>query len=812
MEKTFFDPTYMIKNYLLVAFRNLRKNKIYSIINLSGLAIGIASCLIIYLFIADELSFDQFHSKKASIYRLDEVQTFDGTNAQNVALSMPGMGPNLVQEFPEIENYTRFWGRGKTLFKHGTQQIMINESVMVDSTFLDIFDFEMISGDRSSALDKPNTVVLTEESAIKMFSRTDVIGESLTIPNRNEEVALKVTGVLKDTPENSHLQFDALVSISTGTQQNPEFNNEFGSNYLVTYLLLNPAADISNLESKFPDFMISHMNEDIVDYINLYLQPLNEIHLGSVDMDHDYFNYREFDSTYVKVFVIMAIFVLLIASINFMNLSTARSTTRSKEVGLRKSIGANKSQIVNQFLGESVLLSFLALAIALLLTFLFIPLLNEMAGRSLRFSEIITNPAVVGSAIGGTLIIGILAGVYPAFVISSFNTVNVLKGKASMKGKNSWLQSLLVIGQFVVAITLIISTILALQQFNFMKNKDIGYNIDQIVLVPLDFASNDQYRTIKTELLKETDIVGVTASGQRIGNNFHQWGFKFQSDTAVMQVAVSNVNVDFDFFEVYGIKMKEGRPFSKAYSTDPEFGFIVNEALVEEFGLKNPLGRQVGHGHYHNDSLGTIVGITENFNFNSLHHQVNTLAISLHPNWGYSEMSVKIKGENMASTIKTIENIWKKVSPEAPFEYSFLDQHFDTLYASEEQMTKIVPIIATLAIFIACMGLFGLSTITIEQRIKEIGIRKVLGASISQLFVLLSKKFTILTLTAFIISIPLTYFLMTGWLAEFAFHIEIGTFVFLIGGCITLLIAVGTVSFKTITASLKNPTETLKYE
>ncbi len=812
MGKTFFDPEYMLKNYLLVAFRNLKKNKIYSVINLSGLAIGITACLVIYLFISDELSFDQFHSKKSQIYRLDEVQTFDGTNAQNVALSMPGMGPNLVEEFPEIENYTRYWGRGKTLLKNGEQQLMINEVIFVDSTFLDIFDFGLNAGDRSTALDEPNSILLTEESAVKIFGSTDVTGKSLTIPNQNNEIALKVTGVLANVPENSHLQFDALISISTRTQQNREFNNEFGSNYLVTYLQLNESTDIAHLESKFPEFMISHMNEDIVNYINLYLQPLTDVHLGSVDMDHDYHNYREFDRTYVNVFSIMAIFVLLIASINFMNLSTARSSTRSKEVGLRKSIGANKSQIINQFLGESVLLSFVALLIALLLTAIFIPLLNDLAGRSLNISQLLLNPVIMLTAVGGTLLIGILAGVYPAFVISSFNTVNVLKGKASMKGKKSWLQSILVVGQFVVAITLIISTILALQQFNYMKHKDIGYNIDQIVLVPLDFSTNEQYQTIKTELQQQSDILGVTASGQRIGNNFHQWGFKFKSDTAVMQVAVSNVNVDFDFFEVYGIKMKDGRSFSKDHSTDPEFGFIVNEALVKELGLTNPLGRQVGHGGYHDDSLGSIVGITENFNFNSLHHQVNTLAISLHPNWGYSEMSVKIKPENITATIANIEKTWKKVAPEAPFEYSFLDQHFETLYSSEEQMTKIVPIIASLAIFIACMGLFGLSTITIEQRIKEIGIRKVLGASITQLFVLLSKKFTILTVIAFIISIPLTYYFMTDWLAEFAFHINIGMFVFLIGGAITLIIAVGTVSYKTITAALQNPTETLKYE
>lgn len=802
----------MFKNYVLIAFRNLRKNKIYSLINLSGLAIGMAACLVIYLFISAELSFDQFHTKKAQIFRLDEVQTFDGTNSQKVALSMPGMAPNMKHEFPEIKSYTRFWGRGKMLYKTGEQQVMVNKTVIVDSTFLEIFDFDLIAGNRATALDQPNNIVITEKIAKTLFNSLDVIGENLVVFNNGEANNLKITGVADNVPDNSHLQFDILLSMSTITTENPEFNNRFGSNNLVTYLLLNEDTDVAHLESKFPDFMVSHINEDINQYYKLYLQPLTDVHLGSVDMDHDYHNWREFDRSYVTVFTIMAAFVLLIAAVNFMNLSTARSASRSKEVGLRKSIGAKRSQIVIQFLGESMLLSFVALFIALTLTALFIPFLNDLTGRSLAIGQLYTDPIYISAVIGFTLLIGILAGVYPAFVISSFSPVNVLKGKLSLKGRKPMLQNLLVIGQFVIAITLIISTILAVRQLNYMKNKDIGFNIDQIVLVPLDFNSNKRYETLKTELKRQTGVLGVTASGQRIGNNFHQWGFRFKSDTAVLNMSVSNVNVDFDYFEVYDIKIKEGRAFSRAYASDPEFGFIINEELVKQLGLTSAIGRNVGHGSYHEDSLGTIVGVTENFNFNSLHHQVNTLAISLHPGWGYDEMSIKIEAGNITETINKIEATWKKTVPEQPFEYSFLDQHFDTLYASEDQMSKVVPIIAILAIIIACLGLYGLSTITIEQRIKEIGIRKVLGASATELFVLLSKNFTLLVVLAFIISGPITYLFMKEWLANFAFHIDVDILVFIVGGLLTLLIAVGTVSYKTIAASNMNPTETLKYE
>ena len=802
----------MLKNYFLIAYRTLLKNKVYSIVNLFGLGIGMAACLVIYLFINEELSFDEFHQKKNQVYRLDEVQSFTGTETQKVALSMPGMGPNLVNKFPEIQTFTRFWGMGRMLYKQGEGQFQIDKTVLVDPTFLEIFDFELVRGDRKTALDEPNSVVITEETARKIFNSTDVLGKELTLERNANEIPIKVTGVLADVPYNSHLQFDVLGSIRTVVSQDQEFNNQFGSNYLVTYLLLNEGTDIQNLEAKFPGFMVEHMGEDINQYYKLYLQPLADVHLGSTDMDHDYHNWKKFDKTYVNIFIAMAVFVLLIAGVNFMNLSTAMSSTRSKEVGLRKSIGANKKQIINQFLGESILLSFLALVIALLLSAIFIPYLNNLTQRSLSWLKLFNQPETVFFILTGTLLIGLISGTYPAFVMSAFSPVKVLKGQFSKKGRKSILQNLLVTGQFVIAITLIISTILAVRQLNFMQNKDIGFNKDQILLVPLDRNANQKYETLKTELLNQGGVEGVTAAGQRIGNNFHQWGFRIKGDTSVQDFTVSNVNVDFDYLEVYDIKLKSGRSFSREFSTDPQYAFIVNEALVEELGIDTPIGRQVGHGFYHEDSLGTIIGVTGNFNFNSLHHKVNTLAISLHPEWGYEEMSVKIKPDNVSETIANIKSTWERVLPNRPFEYSFLDQHFATLYVSDKQMSSVVPIIAMLAIIIACLGLFGLSTITIEQRIKEIGVRKALGASLGQLFVLLSKNFVWLIFIAFLISIPITYYFMKEWLANFAFHISIGYGVFILAGLLSLIITIVTVSFKTIRAAKLNPAEILKYE
>jgi putative ABC transport system permease protein len=689
---------------------------------------------------------------------------------------------------------------------------MIDKTIMVDSSFLEIFDFELIAGDKSTALDEPKSFVISEETAKNIFGNTDVIGNVLEVSINGEMLEGKVTGVLKDVPNNSHLQFDILVSMSTIYNFNAEFDNEFGSNYMVTYLLLEEGTDIPALEAKFPDFLVKHMNEDINDYYKMYVQQLSDVHLGSVDMDHDYHNWGEFDSRYINVFTLMAFFVMIIAAINFMNLSTARSASRSKEVGLRKSIGARKNQIINQFLGESILLSTLALIIGVILALVFLPFLNQITTRPLSLIEYLQDPIFILSLFGISTVIGIAAGIYPAFVMSSFNPVSVLKGQLSKSYGKTTLQNILVVGQFTVAITLIVSTLIAVQQFHFMKSKDIGFNHEQILLIPLSNEANGNYETLKNEIKTQKGVINATASGQRIGNNFHQWGFKIKTDSSVHDLTVSNVNVDYDYFDVYQIPIKDGRAFSKEYTTDADYGFIVNQALVDELNLEDPLGRSVGHGHYHEDSLGTIVGVTDNFNFNSLHHEVNTLVISIHPNWGYDEMSIKISPENMQETIASIKAVWENIVKDRPFDYSFLDQHFDTLYAADEQMSEIVPIIAILASLIACMGLFGLSTISIEQRIKEIGIRKVMGASIGGLFLMLSKKFTVLILIAFVMSVPISIYMMDSWLTDFAFHIEIGVGVFVITGILSLLIALLTISYRTLVATLQNPAITLKYE
>lgn len=802
----------MLWNYLKIAIRNTRKQTLYSTINVLSLAFGIAACLIIYLFIQEEKSFDAFHSKKDQIYRLDEIQSFPGTNTQKVALSMPGMGPNITYDYPQIQNYTRFWGRGKSLMYKGDNRFVIEKSVAVDSTFLEIFDFKMISGDPATALDEPYSTVLTKESADKIFGEEEAVGQNLRI----DTTYYNVTGVIETVPENSHLQFDALFSITTATRNNPGFNEQFGSNYLVTYLVMDENVDIPALEAQMPEFLTRHMppdqrnGNDINDFYKLFFQPLPEVHLTSMDIEHDYHNYRKFNGEYLDVFTLVGIFILLIAGVNFMNLITARASHRWKEVGIRKTVGALKTQLFTQFAIESIFLGVIAFGLAWLIDLAFLPFLNDLIGRELALSYFLEEPMLLVASFLITLLLGFLAGSYPAFYLASFNPGSVLKG-GEMKSQKSVFRSSLVVLQFGLAIGMIVCTLVVTQQLYFMKNKDIGFNKDHILLAEMNEQTNDSFEAMKTEMLKSTNIKGVTASGQRLGNNFHQWGFKMRIDSMV-NMTPSNVNVDYDFLDVYEIKLKDGRTFSKEYSSDKDYAFIVNESFVKEMGLENPVGMSAGHSWYPDDTLGTIIGVAEDFHFNSLHYDINTLALVVHPDWGYSELSVKINGQNMEAGIADAKRIWDQFSPNWPFEYSFLDEHFEELYRSDQQMESVVTIMALLAILIACMGLFGMAAITMEKKVKEIGIRKILGASAGQIMVHLSKNFTLLLLVAFVIFSPITFILMKGWLENFAYRIDISLWTFLLGGILAIFVAFATISYHTIRSARSNPIDSLRYE
>ncbi|GAB4250765.1 MAG: ABC transporter permease [Ekhidna sp.] len=800
--------TSMLKNYLKSTVRNLLKYKGFSFINIFSLSVGIAACLVIYLFVKDEGSFDSFHKK--NVYRLCEVQSFPGTNTQKVALSMPGMGPTMTNEFPEIENYTRFWSWGNQLISVGDKNILVDKVVGVDSTFFEIFDFPFLHGEPANTISGPLDAVVTKSMAQLLFGSDDVIGQSFELG----ESQVVVRAVINDVPENSHLQFDIALSVFAAGAEQEEFNNRFGGNFLNTYFIINQNADLDEMALKFPDYLSKYVDRgdnDINEYYKLFLQPLPEVHLSSMDIEHDYNNYRKFNGEYIGVFILVGIFILIIASVNFTNLTTARASNRSKEVGVRKTIGARRKNLFDQFIFESVTLAFIAYVVAILLVMASLPFLNNLIDRQFSILSYLTDVEFLGLTLLITLALGLMAGLYPSLYLSSFKPIVVLKGLKTQE-KKSFFRSALVVVQFSLALGMIVSTLIVVQQLMFIKNKDLGFSKDHIVLIDMNSELQDNYQQVKEELLKQSNILGVTASGQRIGNNFHQWGFKVRKDTGIVEVTPSNVHVDYDYLDVYGIKLKDGRSFSKSYATDNGLAFIINETFAKELGLEEPVGQRAGHGWYHNDSLGTIIGVTEDFNFNSLHFSVNTLSMVVHEEWGYSEMSVKLNGQNIEAGLNEIENVYGQFVQDYPLEYEFLDDHFEELYKSDQQMGYVITIIAILSIFIGCMGLFGLASISIQRRVKEIGIRKVMGASSKQLMWLLSKDFMLLILISFVIATPLTYFYMTSWLENFAFRVGVNPVLFLLGGFTALMIAMFTISYHVQRAIRLNPVHSLRDE
>lgn len=798
----------MLKNYLKSAWRNFMKYKTFSAINIFSLTLGMAACMVIFLFVKDERSFDALHEKKDKIYRLCEVQSFPGTNTQNVALSMPGMGPTMLADFPEIESFTRFWNWGDQLLELGDKRITIENVAGADSTFFEIFDYPLLVGDPSEVIDAPLDAVISEEVAMKLFNSMDVVGETFVLDGDQ----CIVRGIMENVPDNSHLQFNIILNIKSATLDNPGFDSQFGSNFLNTYFVLNENADLNAMSERYPDYLVERTgNEEVNDRYKLFLQPLQDVHLASTNIEHDYNNHRKFNGTYVDVFILVGIFILVIASLNFMNLTTARASNRAKEVGVRKTIGAIKGQLFNQFILESILLATFALIFAIALAFLSLPLLNNLIDRELLLTTLLSSPQLVLTIIGLTALLGILAGVYPSMYLSSFKPVVVLKGFKSHE-KKSLFRSSLVIIQFSLALGMIICTLVVIQQLSFMKDKDIGFKKDHILLVDMNEQSNDNYDAMKLALLKESNILGVTASGQRLGNNFHQWGFKARVDTGMVDLSPSNVNVDHDYLEVYGIDLVEGRSFSKEFATDDGLAFIINESFAKELGYENAVGQKAGHSWYPNDSLGTIIGVTKDFNFNSLHYAVNTLSMVVHTEWNYSEMSVKLNGENTTQALKDVERVYGQFVTDYPISYEFLDVHFEELYKSDDQMGSVITIIAILSIFIGCMGLFGLASISIQRRIKEVGIRKVMGATVGELVRLLFKNFATMIFISFIVASPLTFLFLSRWLENFAFRIAINPLIFLVGGVLALVIALATVSFHVIRAANSNPVNSLKYE
>lgn len=799
----------MFKNYFKTAWRNLWKNKIYSSINIIGLAIGMAAFIIIMLFVSYERSFDNFNKK--NIYRLNEVQKFEGmVAAQKVALSMFPMAPTLKAEFPEIKNYTRINAANNTPLNYGDKKVFIKRICFVDSTFLNLFDFKLLNGDRKSVLEKKNSIVLTKETAEKLFGKEDPIGKVLVNYN-HDTTTLLVTGVLDNVPQNSQLQFDALVPFST--IEKPDWMNNWGGNWLNTYLELAPNTNVAELEKKFPAYLKRHMSNDNWKGYELFLLPLKKVHGGATDIGLDNFNYQQFDESYTNLFFIIALIVLLIACINFMNLSTARSAERAREVGVRKSIGAFRWQLSLQFISESVVLSFIAAVIAVVLVAIFLPAVNHLSQRELTF-PLFTNWKLFLSLFAGTTLLGIVTGIYPALYLSSFRPVTVLKGSVQTGRNKSTLRNVLVVGQFACAIFLIIATTFAVKQLHYMQTRPTGFDREEVVNVKLQNGTSDKYDILKKDLLQNTLVKGVTASQDILGSHLDQSAIQFKGDGPQRQLTSTRLIVDPDYLKLYKIQLVAGKNFSTEKSANGK-EYIINEKLAKELlkvdsskaGMTSLIGKQFGF-----DSLGYIVGIAKDFNFNSLHNKIETMFMFNQKDWGYGNMSVKINGNKEKEALAFIGSVWKKDCAETPLDYQFLDDHFSELYRSDSQISTIVGTLAILAIIISCLGLFGLASYAAERRTKEVGIRKVLGATLQNLVLLLSKDFLKYVLIAALIALPLSWFSVHKWLQDYAYRIDMSWWIFFSAVLVAMLIAFATISFQAIKAAIANPVESLRSE
>jgi len=799
----------MLKNYLTIAWRNIRKHKLYSAINIVGLAIGMAACIVITLFVFYERSFDRMHTR--NIYRLNEVQKYPGMlSSQKVALSMFPMGPSLKNDFPEVINYTRVNWNDDYQMTSGEKRIYYKHVYFVDTSFLAIFDFPLLKGNRITALQKPNSAILTESGARKLFGDTDPIGKTIT-HYAGDTVSFTVTGILKDVPDNSQFQFEALFSFNTIYK--PDWLNNWGGNWLNTYLELAPNTNTVAMTKKFPDFLKKHMSVgDGWKYYELFLLPLQSVHSNSTEIGLDYLNYQKFDKNYTNILMIIALIVLCIACINFMNLSTARSSERAKEVGIRKSIGAQRFQLGIQFLGETVLLSLIALLLAVILVFLILPYIENLSQRNLM-EVFLSHPVIIVSIIIGTIFVGILSGIYPALYLSSFQPSKVLKGGTISTGKKATFRNILVVGQFVSAIFLIIATIFVFRQFNYMQQKDPGFVRDQMFTVSLDDITYRKYDLLKTELSASPLVSGVTASRDQLGGHLDQTGVDFKGDGPKRNLSSTILMVDPDYLQVYHLKLAYGMDFSRDKQANGK-EYILNERLADELLKDNPkatmaslIGKQFGF-----DSLGRIVGIARDFNFNSLHYKIETIFLFNQKDWGFGTLSVKINGAKSRQAIAFIQKIWQHNFPGHPFQYQFLDDHFKDVYRTDAQITQMVGILAFLAILISCLGLFGLASNAAERRIKEIGVRKVLGASMSSIVALLSKHFIKLVLIANAIAWPLAWYSVNRWMQDYAYRLEMSWWVFILSGVTALAIALITVSFLAMKAASANPVDSLRSE
>ncbi|MGI4750339.1 MAG: ABC transporter permease [Janthinobacterium lividum] len=804
----------MFKNNFKIAFRNFWRNKSFAAINLFGLSIGIAVCFVIMLFVQDELSYDRFNTKADQIVRVVFKANINGGKIFEANV-MPPVAQTIKNDYPEVEQATRLHVDGTPTVTYQNKTFKTDALAFVDANFFTVFTLPFLKGDANTALQQANTVVITQEMAQKYFGQEDPIGKTLTF---NKNALLKVTGVIEKIPTNSHFHFDLFGSMATLPEaKTPTWMT---SNFF-TYLVLKNGYDYKKLEAKLPQTVEKYMGPQIAQTMGMSLlqfrtkgndlgfalQPLTSIHL------HSESNFELSPSgniKYVYIFGAIGLFILLIACINFINLSTASASKRAKEVGVRKVMGSNQSKLVKQFLLESVLLAFIALFIAYFLVLFSLPVFNDLSGKELHFGYQI-KPLLSFLLIG--VLVGLLAGIYPAFYISSFQPIAIIKGKITNNNQSFGLRSSLVVFQFFISVILIISTMVVYQQMKFIQNKQLGYEKEQLLVLPNSWALGKNEAVFKQEILKDPQVVNATISGYKPAgpsNNNNAMFYTEGKENQVMKVL--RYDVDEQYIPTLGMKLASGRNFSKSFSTDSS-SVVINETAAKAFNLGNdPIGQRIiaqKNSANHTNRAYTVIGIVKDFNFKSLHEPITPLLMVLNPEWG---LIIKVKTGNLSGLLSTMKKKWQTFNTDEPFTYVFMDDLYNKTYLAETKTGRILNIFAVLTILVACLGLYGLVIYTTEQRTKEIGIRKVLGASILQVVNILSKDFLKLVLIACLIAFPLAFWAMHNWLQDFAYRITISWWIFVLSALLAIFIALATISFHAIKAALANPVKSLRSE
>jgi putative ABC transport system permease protein len=805
----------MIYNYLKIAIRNLLKYRFISFINLFGLTVGLACCLLILTYIIHELSYDKYNSKANNIYRVTRLFKNAETGDVNLHLSTvaPPFGPLLQNDFKEIKQVTRFLKIGNGQIDYEEKKFTERELYFADEHLFDVFNVKLLKGNAAHALNEPYTVILSEEMAKKYFGQEDPVNKIIKFDN---QFNLKVTGVYEAFPANAHLHPAIMLSFNTlndsAVYGAERLRTNWGNNSFFTYLLMPDDFDPKKLEAQFPAFLDRHIRGEGIPskWTALGLQKLTDIHLHS---HTDYEAEENGDIRRVYIFSAIALFILLIACINYMNLSTARSALRAREIGIRKVVGAQRKEIILQFLSESVLISWVALLLAVLLTALMLPWLNKLSDLSLSLNMLLQWQLIVPLLLI-PFVVGIVSGLYPALFMSSFRPVKVLKGLFKAGGANISFRQVLVVLQFSVSIVLIISTAVVFQQLRYMQKKSLGFDRERIITMSYNDGLNDKYEAFRNELMAGGAIKEVTRSSRiPTGRLLDAQGTEIDRSDSMTpaSVDIKFVAADETFIATYGVKIVAGRALSKDYGTDTS-AFLVNETAVKALGFKNNndiIGKQIKYG----GRKGQLVGVINDFHFESMHQKIIPLILVVPQSpRAYGRISIKMAGNNVPAALAHIEHTWKHFLPEVPYEYTFLDENFDQLYRSEHKQSSIFTTFACIAIFIACLGLFGLSAFAISQRVKEIGVRKVLGAGTATIVTLLSKDFLKLVLIAAIIAFPLAWYAMHNWLQDFAYRITIPWWIFLLAGTVAAAVALFTISFLAIKAALANPVKSLRSE